>query len=90
MQKRKFLTVMLLALCLLAAGVNVHAQDSNTQAAKPQQAEKEDVTNLDTQLYLIVGTNGDVADPKLPAALDTVVKQLRATCRSRITGSRPH
>src|SRR5689334_17159180 len=79
MRNRKFVTVMLLALCLLAAGVNVYAQDGNTQAAKPQQADREDVTNLDTQLYLIVGTNGDVADPKLPASLDTVVKQLRAT-----------
>lgn len=79
MRKRKFLTVVLLALCLLGAGVNVYAQDSNTQQAKPQQAEREDVTNLDTQLYLIVGTNGDVADPRLPASLDTVVKQLRAT-----------
>ena len=79
MRNRKFLTVVLLALCLLAAGVNVYAQDSNTQQAKPQPAEREDVTNLDTQLYLIVGTNGDVADPRLPASLDTVVKQLRAT-----------
>ena len=77
MRNQMFLSVTLLAVCLLAAGVNVYAQDSNTQQAK--QAEREDVTNLDTQLYLIVGTNGDVADPRLPATLDTVVKQLRAT-----------
>ena len=79
MKNRKFVSVLLLALCLLAAGVNVYAQDSNTQQAKPQPVEREDVTNLDTQLYLIVGTNSDVADPKLPAALDTVVKQLRSS-----------
>jgi hypothetical protein len=68
---------MLLALCLLAGVVNVHAQDT---AQPTKQAESKDVeTNLETQLYLIVGTNAEVPDAKLPTALDTVVKQLRAT-----------
>ncbi|HTG95592.1 MAG TPA: hypothetical protein VL866_23530 [Pyrinomonadaceae bacterium] len=35
--------------------------------------------NLDTQLYLIVGTNQDVDDARLPASLDNVIKQLRAS-----------
>src|SRR3982751_4999550 len=39
----------------------------------------EDETNLDTQLYLIVATNQDVVDDRLPAALDGVIKQLRAS-----------
>src|SRR4030095_1734593 len=39
---------------------------------------KENETNLDTQLYLIVATNQVVTDDKLPASLDNVVKQLRA------------
>ena len=78
MKNRRFLSVMLLALCLLAAVVNVHAQDT-PQTATRQADTKEDETNLETQLYLIVGTNGEVPDPKLPAVLDTVVKQLRAT-----------
>jgi hypothetical protein len=38
-----------------------------------------DEANLDTQLYLIVGTNQDIDDARLPAALDPIVKQLRAT-----------
>ena len=63
---------MLLALCLLAV-VNVQAQD-NSQAET-----KDDETNIETQLYLLVGTNADVPDSKLPGALDTVVKQLHAT-----------
>jgi hypothetical protein len=64
----------------MAAVVNVQAQDSNTSQTATKQAEtKGDETNLETQLYLIVGTDGDVPDTKLPAALDTVVKQLRAT-----------
>ena len=80
MKNRRFLSVMLLALCVLAAVVNVHAQDSNTAQTTTKQADtKDDETNLETQLYLIVGTNADVPDSKLPAALDGVVKQLRAT-----------
>src|SRR5215216_231121 len=79
MMNRRFLSVMLLALCLLAAVVNVHAQDSNPAQTVTKQADtKDDETNLETQLYLIVGTNGDVPDAKLPAALDTVVRQLHA------------
>lgn len=35
--------------------------------------------NLDTQLYLIVATNQDVDDGKLPSSLDSVIKQLRAS-----------
>lgn len=80
MKNRRFLSAMLLTLCMLAAVVNVQAQDSNTSQTATKQAEtKDDETNLETQLYLIVGTDGDVPDTKLPAALDTVVKQLRAT-----------
>ena len=79
MMNRRLLSVMLLALCLLAAVVNVHAQDSNTSQTTKQAETRDDETNLETQLYLIVGTDGDVPDTKLPAALDTVVKQLRAT-----------
>lgn len=77
MNNRKFLSAMLIALCTLAAVVSVQAQDSNaSQTAK--QAETKEETNLETQLFLIVGTDADVPDSKMPAALDTVVKQLRA------------
>jgi hypothetical protein len=69
MKIKTFLTVMLLVLCV-AASRNVQAQTT---------ADPADEANLDTQLYLIVGTNQDVDDAKLPASLDTVVKQLRAT-----------
>lgn len=69
MKIKTFLTVMLLVLCV-GASRNVQAQTTPDPA---------DEANLDTQLYLIVGTNQDVDDAKLPASLDTVVKQLRAT-----------
>ncbi|HZN00885.1 MAG TPA: hypothetical protein VFB70_15885 [Pyrinomonadaceae bacterium] len=62
------------ALCLMLATLSVQAQTNN-----PAQAEtKDDETNLETQLYLILGTNQDVADSKLPTSLDPVVKELRA------------
>lgn len=78
MKKRKVLSVMLLtlflAIFLIGGNSNLRAQSSST----PQTDTKEDETNLDTQLYLIVGTNQEVVDSKLPASLDTVIKQLRA------------
>ena len=63
MKNRSFLSAMLLALCLLAAFVNVQAQDSsNTPQTTTKQAEtKDDETNLETQLYLLVGTSQDVS-----------------------------
>jgi hypothetical protein len=62
------------ALCLMLATLSVQAQTTN-----PAQAEtKDDETNLETQLYLILGTNQDVTDSKLPTSLDPVVKELRA------------
>ncbi len=71
---RKFLIAMLLAVVCL--GINVQAQTPSTAQTETK---IEDETNLDTQLYLIVGTNQEIPDAKLPASLDGVVKQLRAT-----------
>jgi hypothetical protein len=71
MNKRNFLRGLLLALCLMSISLSVHAQS--------QPIESVDESNLDTQLYLIVGTNQEVDDSKLPASLDPVVRQLRAT-----------
>ena len=69
MKTRNFLSALLLALCLITLSLNVQAQ----------QADSPDETNLDTQLYLIVGTNQEVDDARLPASLEPVVRQLRAT-----------
>ena len=72
MKHTKAFSLTLLVLCLVAGAFSVQAQ---TTQAEP----KEDEINLDTQLYLIVGTNKDGADSKMPASLDAVIKQLRAT-----------
>jgi len=84
MKKRKFLSAMLLALCaplcVMGSRSSVQAQTATPVQADTKQAEPQvDETNLDTQLYLIVGTSQDVGDAKLPSSLDSVVKQLRAT-----------
>ena len=68
MKKQLILLALCGALWLMGAGLNVQAQTPDP-----------DEPNLDTQLYLIVATNQDVDDAKLPAALEPVVKQLRAT-----------
>jgi len=74
MKKRKVLSATLLALCaalcLMATSLSVQAQEN---------AQTDSETNLETQLYLIVGTNQDVEASKLPASVEPVVKQLRAT-----------
>jgi hypothetical protein len=62
------------ALCLMLATLSVQAQTTNAAQAET----KDDETNLETQLYLILGTNQDVADSRLPTSLDPVVKELRA------------
>jgi hypothetical protein len=76
MTKRNVLTLILLTLFLMGGVIGVQAQTQT--AATPQTETRDDETNLDTQLYLIVGTNQDVADSRLPASLDPVVKQMRA------------
>ena len=40
-------------------------------------AVRDDDTNLDTQLYLILATNREIDEGKIPAALDPIMKRLR-------------
>ena len=81
MKIRKFIGAMSLFLFVLCLSVPVSKAQTPSAAVPTQQqvGTPDDDINLDTQLYLIVATNGDVAEPKLPAALDGVIKQLRAT-----------
>jgi hypothetical protein len=67
MKKQMILSALLLALCL-AGSSTVQAQNIDPDDA-----------NLETQLYLIIGTNQEVDQSRLPATLDSVVKQLRAS-----------
>ena len=67
MKIRNFFTALLLVLC---AAICLNAQVAQ---------EATDDANLETQLFLIVGTNQDVQDTKMPAALEPIIKQLRST-----------
>ena len=75
MNMRKLLGVMSCAL-FVAVVLTI-----GTSAAKAQQATPplDPEANLDTQLYLIVGTNSDVEDGRMPTSLDGIIKQLRAS-----------
>lgn len=82
MNKSRVLRAMLFALCaslcLMAGNLNVQAQGFPQVPAKQTETTQDEI-NLDTQLFLIVGTNQDMADTKLPSSLDGVMRQLRGT-----------
>ena len=67
---RKFLSLIFLSLFLVCGIV---------QAQTTQADIREDETNLETHLYILVGTNDDVPGAKIPDALEPTVKQLRTT-----------
>jgi hypothetical protein len=68
--------VIFLALCcvLFTMAPAAFAQDSS-QPGRSALA-REDETNLDTQLYLILATNRETEDGRMPVALDSVMKRL--------------
>ena len=61
------------------SGSNLAMAQPESPSSQNQPNRQEDETNLDTQLYLIVATNQELPNEKLPAALDPVWKQLRAS-----------
>ena len=62
--------------CVISMVARTAMAQSNDETAS--QATK-DQTNLDTQLYLLVGSNQENDSARLPAVLEPVVKQLRST-----------
>jgi hypothetical protein len=78
MKIQKVLSAMFVVLLVALFVVN-SSSSARAQTSDQQKETRDDETNLDTQLYLIVATNQMVSDEKLPASLDGVVKQLRAT-----------
>jgi hypothetical protein len=67
-----FFTVCCVLLTMTAPAA--FSQDS-TQPVRATAA-REDETNLDAQLYLILATNRETEDGRMPASLDTVMKRL--------------
>ena len=78
MLRRKIIIVGVCLAALFATGSAAVAQDSN-QSARAAATAREDDTNLDTQLYLILATNSDTEEGKIPSVLQPVVAQLRET-----------
>ena len=60
---------------LVAVAPSAFAQESNQQVRAS--AQKDEDVNLDTQLYLILATNRDVEDARMPSTLEPVMKRLR-------------
>jgi len=83
MSLRTSLATLLLSIFIIGAAASsqkVFAQTApadSSAAASSEKAEKEDETNLDTQLYLVVASNQDVDESKLPAAIEPLIRQLR-------------
>src|SRR6266436_4724932 len=59
----------------IAAVPNTFAQDSNQQTRAG--AQRDEDVNLDTQLFLILATNREVEEGRMPSALEPVMKRLR-------------
>jgi hypothetical protein len=72
--KRAIVFALLCAVILITAQAALG--QASSEPARPT-VQKDDDANLDIQLYLILASNREVEDSKLPAALDPVVKRLR-------------
>ena len=72
---RKIIMVGVCLVALYAFAPAVLGQDSNQSPRAA--AQREDDTNLDTQLYLILATNREGEDGKVPSALQPVITRLR-------------
>jgi hypothetical protein len=66
----------LVVLCAFTAAPMALAQEQSSSARTNA---RDDDTNLDTQLYLILATNREVDEGKIPAALEPIIKRLRET-----------
>ena len=75
MNMRKLLGVTITTLVLALIFISTATAAWGQAQSVPSDSE----ANLDTQLYLIVATNQEVDDARMPASLDSVIRQLRAS-----------
>lgn len=68
----RVLFCLMMCFAALAIAPATFGQDSSPARA----AARDDDTNLDTQLYLILATNRDIEEKKAPASLDPIMKRL--------------
>jgi hypothetical protein len=77
MTLRRIVSTILFA-TLISVAVTVRPVLAQTTGSTSQTGIEEDA-NLDTQLYLLIATNQEVNDAKLPGTLTRVVEQLRGS-----------
>lgn len=73
----KRFTLFVCAIVICVGAQAALAQESNAPQKPAASSSREDETNLDIQLFLILATNREVEDGKLPNALQPVVTRLR-------------
>lgn len=85
MNLRKTLATVLFTTLFVGLTMSVQPAAAQTASTSPQASsdqtqseKKDDEINLDTQLYMLIATNQEIDNSKLPANLEPVVKQLRA------------
>lgn len=76
---RLLVCLIVVSIATLSAGPAAFAQECSQSSRAQAAAPREDDTNLDTQLYLILGTNRDTAEGRMPPVLQPVVTRLRET-----------
>jgi hypothetical protein len=73
---RKRITLLVCAFVICAGAQQALAQESTTPQKTATASSRDDETNLDIQLFLILATNREVEDGRLPAALQPVLTRL--------------
>jgi hypothetical protein len=74
---RLVVCVAALCVCALLLSPAAFGQDASQSSRASANAPREDETNVDAQLYLILATNRDAAEGKVPAVLDPIMARLR-------------
>jgi hypothetical protein len=75
--------VIFFALCCLVLSMMAPAAFAQDSQPARSSAPREDETNLETQLYLILATNRETEDGRMPVALDSVMKHLHESLTFR-------
>ena len=79
MTLRKIVSTILFVTLVVIFATSAQPVMAQSSGPSAQKETRDDETNLDTQLYLLIATNQDVDDAKLPSSLAPVVTQLRAS-----------
>jgi len=79
MTLRRIVSTILFATLVAVFATRAQPVLAQTSGPSTQKETRDDETNLDTQLYLLIATNQEVDDAKLPSALAPVVAQLRTS-----------